>query len=106
MDKRPNVVFVLTDNQGYGNLGCHGNSIIKPLNIDKFHRESTQLTNYHVGPTCALIRAGLMTGHIMLTVQVCGIQSVVGHFLERTSGPYLMPFQKIDIELEYLGNGI
>ena len=58
----PNVVLVITDDQGYGELGCHGNNIIKTPNIDKLYSESTRLTNFHVGPTCAPARAGLLTG--------------------------------------------
>lgn len=63
MSKQPNIVFVLTDDQGYGDLGCGGNSIINTPNIDAFASESLRLTNYHVGPTCAPTRSGLMTGH-------------------------------------------
>ncbi|SHH57450.1 arylsulfatase [Clostridium grantii] len=63
MSKKPNIIFVLTDDQGYGDLGCTGNNIIKTPNIDKFYNESVRLTNFHVGPTCAPTRAGLMTGH-------------------------------------------
>lgn len=62
-DKQPNVVIVITDDQGYGDLGCHGNPIISTPNIDKLHGESIRLTNFHVGPTCAPTRAGIMTGH-------------------------------------------
>lgn len=60
---RPNVVFVLTDDQGYGDLSCHGNPILKTPQIDALHAVSVRLTNYHVGPTCAPTRAGLLTGH-------------------------------------------
>ncbi|MGH2557801.1 MAG: arylsulfatase, partial [Thermomicrobiales bacterium] len=60
---RPNVVFVLTDDQGYGDLGCHGNPYIRTPNIDQLHAQSVRLANYHVGPTCSPTRAGLMTGH-------------------------------------------
>lgn len=59
---RPNVVFIITDDQGYGDLGCHGNGVIMTPNIDKLHSESVRFTNYHVGPTCAPTRAGIMTG--------------------------------------------
>lgn len=60
---QPNIIYVLTDDQGYGDLGCHGNSIIQTPNIDAFYGESARLTNFHVGPTCAPTRSGLMTGH-------------------------------------------
>jgi arylsulfatase A-like enzyme len=59
----PNIVFVLTDDQGYGDLACHGNPVIRTPNIDAFYEESVRLTDYHVGPTCAPTRAGLLTGH-------------------------------------------
>ncbi len=60
---RPNVVFVLTDDQGYGDLSCHGNPVVKTPHLDALHGESVRLTDYHVGPTCAPTRAGLLTGH-------------------------------------------
>jgi arylsulfatase A-like enzyme len=63
MDEKPNVVFVLTDDQGYGELGCHGNPVIKTPHMDQLHGESVRFTNFHVGPTCAPTRAGLMAGH-------------------------------------------
>ena len=63
MAQRPNVVFVITDDQGYGELGCHGNPVIETPNMDELHGVSFRLTNYHVGPTCAPTRAGIMTGH-------------------------------------------
>jgi len=59
---RPNVIIVITDDQGYGDLGCHGNPIIKTPNIDRFHEQSIRLTNYHVDTTCSPSRAALMTG--------------------------------------------
>lgn len=59
---KPNVVLVLTDDQGMGDLGCMGNTIIKTPNIDQFYQESVRLTNYHVSPTSAPSRSSLMTG--------------------------------------------
>ena len=59
---RPNIVFVITDDQGYGDLACHGNPIIKTPHIDKLYSESIRLTDYHVSPTCTPTRAALMTG--------------------------------------------
>lgn len=60
--QKPNVIFILTDDQGYGDLGCHGNPWLKTPNIDKLYSESVRFTNFHVGTTCAPSRAGLMTG--------------------------------------------
>ena len=60
---RPNLVLVLTDDQGYGDLGCHGNDAIRTPNLDRFHASSVRFTDFHVGTTCAPTRAGLLTGH-------------------------------------------
>jgi len=59
---KPNVIIVITDDQGYGDLGHTGNSIIQTPGLNRFASESVSLTNYHVGTTCAPTRAGLMTG--------------------------------------------
>ena len=58
----PNIIVVITDDQGYGDLRHTGNTIIKTPAIDKFATEAVSLTNYHVGTTCAPTRAGLLTG--------------------------------------------
>ncbi|WOH35713.1 arylsulfatase [Thalassotalea fonticola] len=60
--KQPNIVLVLTDDQGYGDLSIHGNPIVKTPAIDALAIESVSLTNYHVAPTCSPTRAGLLTG--------------------------------------------
>jgi arylsulfatase A-like enzyme len=62
IEQKPNLVFVITDDQGYGDFSCHGNPIIETPNLDAMHSESLRLTNLHVGPTCAPTRAGIMTG--------------------------------------------
>lgn len=59
---RPNIVLIITDDQGYGELACHGNPIIKTPNLDRLHAESTRFVAFHVSPTCAPTRASLMTG--------------------------------------------
>src|SRR5688572_32960284 len=59
---RPNIIFILTDDQGYGDLSCHGNPILKTPNLDRLHAEGVRFTDFHVSPTCAPTRAALMTG--------------------------------------------
>ena len=61
--QKPNVIIVVTDDQGYGDLSCHGNPVLETPNIDKLHGESVRLTDYHVAPTCSPTRAALITGH-------------------------------------------
>lgn len=60
---QPNIVFVLTDDQGYGDLACHGNPWIKTPNLDQLHNESVTFSNFHVATTCAPSRSGLMSGN-------------------------------------------
>jgi arylsulfatase A-like enzyme len=60
--RRPNVLLVISDDQGYGDLGCHGNPHLRTPNIDRLHAESTRLTRFYVSPVCAPTRASLMTG--------------------------------------------
>lgn len=60
--KRPNILFILTDDQGYGDLSVHGNPVLKTPNLDKMHAESLRFTNWNNSPTCAPTRSALMTG--------------------------------------------
>ncbi|BCX46743.1 N-acetylgalactosamine-6-sulfatase [Haloferula helveola] len=59
----PNIVLIITDDQGYGDLGCTGNPVIKTPHVDALAAESVWLDDYHVAPTCSPTRASLMTGH-------------------------------------------
>jgi arylsulfatase A-like enzyme len=60
--KFPNVVLILTDDQGYGDLSCHGNPILETPALDQLHSESVRFTDLHVMPFCTPTRASLMTG--------------------------------------------
>lgn len=59
----PNVVLVITDDQGYGDIAAHGHPFLKTPNLDALHAESVRLEDYHVAPTCAPTRSALFTGH-------------------------------------------
>jgi arylsulfatase A-like enzyme len=71
-DNKPNVILVITDDQGYGDLACHGNEIIQTPHLDRLHAESVRLTDFHVSPCCTPTRAGLMTGQNPVTVGAWG----------------------------------
>lgn len=74
--EKPNVIIILTDDQGYGDLSCHGNPYIKTPNMDLLHSESVRFTDFHVDPTCAPTRSALLTGkyshHVGVWHTVCG----------------------------------
>ena len=59
---RPNVVLIMTDDQGYGDLGVTGNPLIRTPNIDDMARRGARMENFYVSPVCSPTRACLMTG--------------------------------------------
>ncbi len=59
---RPNIIFLLTDDQGYGDISAHGNPVLKTPYFDALRAESVRFTDFHVSPTCAPTRSALITG--------------------------------------------
>ena len=61
--KHPNIIFIMADDLGYGDLGCYGQKEIKTPNIDRLAAEGTRFTDCYAGSTvCAPTRCVLMTG--------------------------------------------
>jgi len=60
--KAPNIILVITDDQGYGPVGRHGHPWIRTPHLDKLYDTSTRFTRFMVSPTCAPTRSALMTG--------------------------------------------
>jgi arylsulfatase A-like enzyme len=60
--ERPNVILIMTDDHGYGDIAAHGHPHLKTPNMDRLHRESVRLADFHVDPTCSPTRAALLTG--------------------------------------------
>jgi len=58
----PNIVLIMTDDMGYGDLGVHGNPVIHTPNIDAMAKRSASMSTFYVSPVCAPTRACLMTG--------------------------------------------
>ncbi|HUB85763.1 MAG TPA: sulfatase-like hydrolase/transferase, partial [Rhizomicrobium sp.] len=73
---RPNIVFMLVDNLGYGDLSCYAGPIrgVMTPRLDKFAGEGIRLTNFSVEPECTPSRTALMTGRLPIR---CGTSSVV-----------------------------
>ena len=61
-DTPPNVIIVMTDDQGYGDIQSHGNPVLKTPEIDKLRECSVRFTDFHVAPMCTPTRGQLMTG--------------------------------------------
>lgn len=63
--KRPNLVIILADDLGYGDLATYGHQIVKTPNIDKLAQEGVKFTEYYApAPLCSPSRAGLLTGRM------------------------------------------
>jgi len=69
-NKNPNVIIVITDDQGYGDIAYNGNKKIITPNLDKFANESLRFNNFHVSPVCAPTRSSLLTGRYSLRTGV------------------------------------
>ena len=61
-NSRPNIIFLITDDQGYGDISSHGNPILKTPNLDRLHDEGVRFTDFMVSPTCSPTRSALITG--------------------------------------------
>ncbi|PAW81018.1 MAG: hypothetical protein B9S31_03400 [Spartobacteria bacterium Tous-C9RFEB] len=59
---KPNVIFILTDDQGYGDLSAHGHPLLKTPNFDRMHNEGVRFDNFYVSPSCSPTRAALLSG--------------------------------------------
>lgn len=72
---RPNILLILTDDQGWGDVGVHGNSIISTPTLDRLAGESVRLNRFYVSPVCAPTRAALLTGRYPERTGVSGVTS-------------------------------
>lgn len=60
--RRPNIILMITDDQGFGDVGLHGNPVLRTPHTDSIARQGARFTQFHVSPVCAPTRASLMTG--------------------------------------------
>jgi len=81
-EEKPNVILIMTDDQGYGDYSCHGNPLLKTPSLDKLHAESARLADFHVAPMCTPTRGQLMTGMDAMrngATAVCQGRSMMGN---------------------------
>ncbi|MGJ8738202.1 arylsulfatase [Zobellia laminariae] len=77
---RPNVLIMLTDDQGYGDLGSHGNPYLKTPNIEKIGKQGLEMTHFFSYPNCSATRAAILTGRYPYRTGVTGVTQV-DHFM-------------------------
>ena len=61
-NRPPNVLIILTDDQGYGDFSCHGNPVLKTPNMDRLQGQSVRFTDFHAAPMCTPTRGQILTG--------------------------------------------
>jgi arylsulfatase A-like enzyme len=84
LPRKPNIILIMADDLGYGDLGCYGNEGIKTPHIDALARNGMRFTDFHSnGPVCSPTRAALLTGRYQ---QRCGIEGVVTAKKHRDTG--------------------
>lgn len=72
-DDRPNVIVLLADDLGYGDLGLHGNPDVDTPRLDRLAKESVRFRRFYVSPHCAATRASLLTGRWALRTGTRGV---------------------------------
>jgi arylsulfatase A-like enzyme len=82
----PNVVLVLADDMGWGDLACHGNTMLSTRSLDELHAQSIELEHFYVSPLCSPTRSSLLSGrhHLRLGVVSTSGGLEVMHGDERT----------------------
>jgi arylsulfatase A-like enzyme len=83
----PNVLVVITDDQGYGDLGAHGNPVLKTPHLDAFTKESVRLKRFHVCPVCSPTRSALLTG--LWNYRTGVVDTFIGRSMMRPDVPTL-----------------
>ena len=90
---QPNIVIILTDDQGWGDLSLNGNPMVQTPNIDQLATQGVFLDNYYVLPYCSPTRASLMSGRYPLHTGIHKVikpQSTVGLPLEEETLPQML----------------
>ncbi|GAB6011468.1 sulfatase-like hydrolase/transferase [Viscerimonas tarda] len=82
-EQKPNIVFILADDLGYGDLACFGNNIIKTPNIDNLAKDGVKFTNCYAGasvssPSRSCLMTGLHTGHTRIRGNMCKAGGITG----------------------------
>lgn len=78
--EKPNIILIVADDLGYGDLSCYGNDFIETKNLDRMAREGIKFTDFHSnGAVCSPTRAALMTGLYQQRTGISGVVTAKGH---------------------------
>ncbi|WP_372937436.1 sulfatase [Seonamhaeicola sp.] len=79
-ESKPNIILIMADDLGYGELSSYGSPKVKTPNLDKLAEKGVKFTDFHAnGPVCSPTRAALMTGKYQQRTGVEGVITAVGH---------------------------
>ena len=78
--KRPNIILMMSDDQGYGDIGGHGNPYLKTPNIEAIGKDGLEMTHFFAYPNCSASRAAILTGRYPYRTGVTAVTQV-DHFM-------------------------
>ena len=97
---QPNIVVILTDDQGYGELSCHGNPALQTPHLDRLHAESIRLADFHVAPMCTPTRGQLLSGVDALRNQACNVFKHVNFTQDHRALQIMANYKKMGREFQ------
>src|SRR5215471_8219313 len=93
----PNIVIILADDMGYGDLGSFGNPSIRTPRLDRMAAEGQKWTNFYVHPVCSPSRAALLTGRLPIRSGMFGVAGTIAPKVFRDNAAQGLPADEITI---------
>src|SRR5438552_5408583 len=101
----PNIVIILADDMGYGDIGCFGSPNIKTPRLDRMAAEGQKWTNFYVQPVCSPSRAALLTGRLPIRSGMYGVASGGAPKVFRDNAAEGLPSEEITLAEELKTRG-